>query len=134
MNETNQLTDQRWFTFQQRFHTLPVYYFNDLKYPETHNEAAYTLNRLELEIKNIDSQFSERESELAAALNEDLEESTRLYKEWRTKALRAQRMKFSQIRLIEAWMLESQPQYEERLTALEQKTEAIEQQLKQQLS
>lgn len=125
-NGNQNLDDERWSVYKERFYSLPLYYFNDLKYPETYEEAEHLLQRLDLEIKNIDSQFAEREAELETVSIKDHDQCSKDYKEWRAKALRAQRMKFSQIRLVEAWMLEACPNYEERLRILETKTIELE--------
>lgn len=129
-NANQNLDDERWGTYRERFYSLPIYYFNDLKYPETYEEAEHLLQRLDLEIKNIDAQFAEREAELETISTKDYDQCLSDYKEWRAKALRAQRMKFSQIRLVEAWMLEACPNYEERLRMLEAKTIELEKLLK----
>lgn len=125
-NPQQELEDLRWSAYKERFFSLPIYYFNDLKYPETYEEAEHSLRRLDLEIKNIDSQFAEREAELETIQSSNYDLCEKSYKEWRAKALRAQRMKFSQIRIIEAWMLEACPNYEERLKLLEDKTRELE--------
>jgi hypothetical protein len=122
------LKDQRWAPYRDTFHTLPEYYFNSLPYPETFEQATLTLKSLELDMQNIDSQFVEREIE-AAATGEDTEQERQKYTTWKTKALRAQKMKLNQIRLIEAWILDNPPIYQESLRSLEARVKRIEQHL-----
>jgi hypothetical protein len=56
----------------------------------------------------------------------DVEEAEKEYKRWKTKALRAQRMKFNQIKLLEAWALDNPPTYNERFTSVEERLRTIE--------
>lgn len=126
MGRKEDLRDKRWLPYKEVYNTLPIFCFNDLKYPESYEEAVLQISRLELEQKNIESQFLERETELASMHGPDKSNAEDEYKKWKTKALRAQRMKFSQVRLLEAWMLDYPPSYDERIKALEQKTAQLE--------
>ena len=96
--------DDRWQEYIGMFPTLPQYYFASMDYPECIGNAERTLQFLELEMKNISAQFIERETELTAKrITEGSKEWTD-YSEWRVRALRAQRMKENQIRIIQAWI------------------------------
>jgi hypothetical protein len=77
------------------------------------------LRGLELDIKNIEAQFIEQETELRGLPASQREIQEREYEKWKTKALRAQKMKFNQIRILEAWTMNNQPEYEERIRILE---------------
>lgn len=120
------LADQRWEKYRETFHTLPIYYFNSLRYPETYEQAMLQLKSIELDMKNIEAQYEERKTEIRGLQKEEVEEAEAEYKRWKTKALRAQRMKFNQIRLLEAWALDNPPSYNERFTAIEERLRTIE--------
>lgn len=122
----DKLIDNRWEKYRETFHTLPVYYFNSLRYPDTYEQAMLLLKGIELDMKNIEAQYEERETEIKGLPEEDTEEAEKEYKRWKTKALRAQRMKFNQIRLLEAWALDNPPSYNERFTSIEERLGTIE--------
>lgn len=122
-----ELKDQRWAPYLETFHTLPVYYFNSLQYPSTYEQASMILKSLELDMQNIDAQFIERDLETQGQrLDED---QLKDYNDWKTKALRAQKMKLNQIKLIEAWMLDNPPPYSESLRELDRRISRIERSL-----
>lgn len=120
------LQDERWSVYQNRFSTLPIFCFNDLHYPSDYDEAITQISRLNLEQQNIESQFKEREVELGSVSPEEYAQKEREYKDWKTKALRAQRVKFSQIRVLEAWLLDFPPSFDMRIKTLEKKTRRLE--------
>jgi hypothetical protein len=113
------LNDIRWEPYRKHFQSIPVYYFNSLTYPESYEHSEMILRGLELDIKNIEAQFIEQETELRGLPASQREIQEREYEKWKTKALRAQKMKFNQIRILEAWTMNNQPEYEERIRILE---------------
>ena len=130
--------DARWLPYKARFFSLPDYYFSSLTFPESIKEAKQTLSRLNLEIKNIDSQFSEREDQLKCEVGADRDELERKYLEWRTSASKAQRMRQSQIDIVQSFIadtynidFELEPtEIEDRLESVESRLYKIEEKLK----
>jgi hypothetical protein len=122
------LIDERWRPYRDTFHTLPIYYFNTLTYPETFEQGALLLKSLQLDMQNIDSQFVEREIELAG-MGIGTEEEAKEFSNWKTKALRAQKMKLNQIKLVEAWMLDNPPPYQDSLRLMNLRLKRIEEHL-----
>lgn len=130
LNTDQPLTDPRWQKYRETFCDQPVYYFNTLPYPESEEYASQLLSKLNLEIANIDSQFTEKEIELQTLPLEDQEEATAAYRKWRISAIRAQRMKYHQISFIQAWLLDAKSSYVDRISSLEKRTEELELKLK----
>ena len=96
--------DSRWGEYMMQFSTLPRYYFSSLEFPGSLAAAERTLRLLELEMNNISAQFIERETELNAKGVADDSTEWREYLAWRVKALRAQRMKENQVKIVQAWI------------------------------
>jgi hypothetical protein len=122
----DELKDPRWLKYKEDYYSTPIYYFNDLTYPENEDEAKAIIHRLALEIKNIDGQFDERELEIEAFGPANRETAIKEYSSWKIKALRAQRMKNSQIRIIECWMLKNTSYFNKKLEDLEKRVESLE--------
>jgi hypothetical protein len=120
--------DHRWSPYRETFHTLPTYYFDSIDFPETHEQAYLAIKSLELDIQNIDSQFIEKDIERAAYGNFTQKEDEE-YQFWRQKAVRAQKMKINQIKLIEAWLLDNPAPYTETIKGLAVRLERIEKML-----
>lgn len=117
--------DERWQEYIGMFPTLPQYYFASMAYPECVGNAERTLQFLELEMKNISAQFIERETELTAKrITEGSKEWTD-YSEWRVRALRAQRMKENQIRVIQAWIANNTKEPKVTMEQLEQEVRVL---------
>lgn len=119
MNDS--INDLRWESYRKHFQTIPAYYFNSLVYPENYEHSEIILKALELDIKNIEAQFIEQEAEIRALPAEERDVQIKEYEKWKTKALRAQKMKFNQIRILEAWTINNQPEYEERIRIIERR-------------
>ena len=122
----DELKDLRWAEYKNSFYSTPVYYFNDLNFPDNEDQAKQLINRLDLEIKNIDGQFSERELEIDSFGASNREEALKQYSEWKIRALRAQRMKFTQIRIVETWLLKNSNYFNKKLEELEHRLEVLE--------
>lgn len=96
--------DERWQEYVRLFPTLPSYYFASMEFPECMGNAQRTLQLLEIEMRNISAQFIERETEIKAKRVEESSVEWQDYSNWRVRALRAQRMKENQIKIIQAWI------------------------------
>ena len=121
----NKQIDSRWGEYMMLFSTLPRYYFTSLDYPETVISAQQTLRLLELEMNNISAQFIERETELTARGVKEADDEWKDYMAWRVKALRAQRMKENQIKIIQAWLANNQRTAAVTLDGLQQEVKLI---------
>lgn len=120
------LQDLRWERYRNIFHTLPLFCFNDLKFPDSYEEALSMISVLELEQQNIAKQFVERDAELESMSERERLELQQEHNSWRTRALRAQRLKFNQVRVLQAWMLDNPLSHEERIRVLEERTKELE--------
>ena len=98
--------DPRWQPYIERYSSVPINYFL-IKYPENSKEIKQSLELLELELKSIQDQLIEREVELNALEDEDIQLKERKnFYAWKTKALRAHRMKENQLKILQAVLLD----------------------------
>lgn len=118
-------TDERWNPYRERFSTLPDYYFSVLDYPVSVSNAESMIAFINVEMKAIARQFVERQTELECFTGQDLEKVKLEYNTWKVKALRAQRMKEAQIKVLQAWLLDNVCSTEERLTHIEKQMASV---------
>lgn len=129
MSRDNQTPDERWAPYQKRFHSLPVFYFSSLEYPNSIEEARQILSRLEVEIGNIDAQFQQRQDRLMFDGQLENEELKRDYIDWKIKAQKAQRMRQNQVAIVESWLYDratSGTHEKDRITILERRVALLE--------
>lgn len=133
MTRSDQTPDERWAPYQKRFHSLPVYYFSSLEYPESIEEARQILSRLEIEIDNIDAQFQQRKDRLMCNAQSEDGELNRDYLDWKIKAQKAQQMRHNQVAIIESWVYDTtttKAEDKDRLTVLERRVALLEDAIK----
>lgn len=123
--------DPRWSAYQERFKSLPLHFFRCLEYPKDPTHAEQMILGIELEIRSISSQFLERKTELEKGIESpQLEEVKRVYAEWAPRAMRAQRMKDAQIKILQAWLVDNAPSSEEAISKLECRISKLEEGLR----
>jgi hypothetical protein len=133
MNKDNPTLDERWAPYQKRFHSLPIFYFSSLEYPESLEEAKQILSRLEVEIGNIDAQFQQRKDRLLFDGQSEDETHNRDYLDWKIKAQKAQQMRHNQVAIIESWIYDqatSRAENKDRITILEKRVALLEDAIK----
>jgi hypothetical protein len=121
LNQTCHVSDE-WQPYCERFSGTPEYYFSvesGLQYPHDSDHAAQQIQKLKAEIESIDIQIQERDCEVRGALALERQELETEFHAWKARALRAQRMRLSQIHILQAWMVDNVPTLEERVSALE---------------
>ena len=120
--------DERWCLYIERFSSTPQYYFSKesgLEYPEDTNHPFQQIQKLEGEIESIERQIVERESETKTCEKSEVANREFDLEVWKVRALRAQRMKSSQVRILQAWCLDHVPCLEERVSLLEAEVSAL---------
>lgn len=133
MSKEIQNLDERWAPYQNRFYSLPVYYFSSLEYPESIEEARQILARLEVEIGNIDAQFQQRKDRLMFEGQSEDECHQRDYLDWKIKAQKAQQMRHNQVAIVESWIYDratSKAENKDRITILEKRVALLEEAIK----
>lgn len=106
--------DERWRPYFEQFKGTPVYYFESLSYPTSCRDAARLVIILSSDVENIATSLLLLEDEISRAPEEEKSELASK----KDRAIRAQRMKQAQIRIIEAWQLDQRPSAEEEIRKL----------------
>lgn len=136
-SKENHNLDPRWEQYQKRFYSLPVFYFASLEYPESIEEAKQILSRLEIEINNIDSQFSQRKDRLLYEGQGTDDAMQKDYLDWKIKAQKAQQMRHNQVAVIQSWIYDktvTKSKDDDRVAALEKKVVILEETIKKLLT
>lgn len=113
--------DSRWSWYIKQFSGMPIYYFEGLPYPNSNREAVSTIQVLNAEIENISLQIIEMDVNITRNPGSDL---SSLYTK-KTKAVRAQKMKMAQIKIMEAWQLNQSVDIEKEIKNLSAKLAVI---------